>query len=123
MKGEGKVKVPCPFVHAGTTRKPLFTGTFTISGEGEGYFFNSQRQTLTKPKSPRLSMNTKNRGIWWMSRRIFFSKRIMLLVHVLCMTGITNDDGVLLYGVGIVPSVGVGHVTVFPPAKSWPTTR
>ena len=47
MKGEGKVKVPCPLAHAGTAREPLFTGTFTISGEGEGYFFNSQRQTLT----------------------------------------------------------------------------
>ena len=58
-----------------------------------------------------------------MSRRIIFSKGIMLLVHVLCVTGIANDDGVFLYRVGIVPSVGVGHVTVFPSAKSWPTTR
>ena len=37
--GEGSVKVPCPFSHTGTAREPLFTGTFTISGEGEGYFF------------------------------------------------------------------------------------
>ena len=70
--GEGSVKVPCPFAHAGTAREPLFTGTFSISGEGEGYFFNSQCHTLAKPKSPRLSMNTKNRGIYWMSRRIIF---------------------------------------------------
>ena len=67
--------------------------------------------------------HTKKRGICWMSRRILFSKREMLLVHILCVTGIINDDGVFLYCVGIVPSVGVGHVTVFPSAKSWPTTR
>jgi len=41
MKGEGSVKVPCPFVHAGTAREPLFTRTFTISGEGEGYFLKT----------------------------------------------------------------------------------
>ena len=58
-----------------------------------------------------------------MSRRILFSEREMLLVHILCVTCIANDDGVFLYRVGIVPSVGVGHVTVFPSAKSWPTTR
>jgi hypothetical protein len=38
LSGEGSVKVPCPFVHAGTARKPLYTGTFSIGGEGEGYF-------------------------------------------------------------------------------------
>ena len=47
LSGEGSVKVPCPFAPTGTAREPLFTGTFSISGEGEGYFFNSQRHTLT----------------------------------------------------------------------------
>jgi hypothetical protein len=38
LSGEGSVKDPCPFAHAGTARKPLYTGTFSIGGEGEGYF-------------------------------------------------------------------------------------
>ena len=37
-----------------------------------------------------------------MSRRILFSEREMLLVHILCVTCIINDDGVFLYRVGIV---------------------
>ena len=47
-------------------------------------------------------------------------------MHVLCVAGIYDRDGVALYGVGVVPFVSVRHVVAFPSAygrtSSWQRT-